>query len=279
MLLLRLPAYEAPASWARMSNIQAALAAARLLQQQNWAAQPAGYDSEFVGLCPLHQETRPSFYVNARKNLFYCHGCGLGGDLIRFVELSRHLSFRQSLAYLEQQSAPPVDSAAVLEEAAAFYQEQLDCYPEALRYLKQRGLHDLAVIQALRIGYAPGACSVIYRPGYSFDLLRQVGLVNLKAATPSTVASSSPCSHGGRLVNLYGRSLGDAPIDFCLAPRAACMPGSRFGIALRYSRRGLFDYAVLWQAGFITHLLVGHSPQRLPVSATVRQQTHGLSHL
>jgi len=79
------------------------------LQQQNWAARPAGYDSEFVGLCPLHQETRPSFYVNARKNLFYCHGCGQGGDLIRFVELSRHLSFRQSLAYLAQQSAPPVD--------------------------------------------------------------------------------------------------------------------------------------------------------------------------
>jgi DNA primase len=38
------------------------------------------------------------FYVNARKNLFYCHGCGRGGDLIRFVELSQHLSFRQSLA-------------------------------------------------------------------------------------------------------------------------------------------------------------------------------------
>jgi DNA primase len=48
------------------------------LQQQNWVAQPAGYDSEFVGLCPLHEETRPSFYVNARKNLFYCQGCGQG---------------------------------------------------------------------------------------------------------------------------------------------------------------------------------------------------------
>ena len=116
------------------------------LQQQNWAARPVGYDSEFVGLCPLHQETRPSFYVNARKNLFYCHGCGQGGDLIRFVELSRHLSFRQSLAYLEQQSAPPVDSvdsATVLNEAAAFYQEQLDRYPEALRYLERRGLQIL----------------------------------------------------------------------------------------------------------------------------------------
>jgi hypothetical protein len=65
------------------------------LRQQNWEASPAGHGSpEFVGLCPLHPETLPSFYVNARKNLFYCHGCGQGGDLIRFVELSRHLSFR-----------------------------------------------------------------------------------------------------------------------------------------------------------------------------------------
>ena len=56
------------------------------LRQQNWVARPAGHGPEFVGLCPLHTETQPSFYVNARKNLFYCHGCGQGGDLIRFVE-------------------------------------------------------------------------------------------------------------------------------------------------------------------------------------------------
>jgi DNA primase len=45
------------------------------LRQQNWASRPAGL-SEFVGLCPLHKETRPSFYVKTRKDVFYCHGCG-----------------------------------------------------------------------------------------------------------------------------------------------------------------------------------------------------------
>src|SRR5258708_37977094 len=106
------------------------------LQRHNWTARRAGAQPEFVGLCPLHPETRPSLYVNARKNLFYCHGCGQGGDLLRFVQLSRHLSFRESLAYLQQQSAPPTDSAAVLEQAAAFYHQQLDRYAEALCYLK-----------------------------------------------------------------------------------------------------------------------------------------------
>ena len=131
------------------------------LRQQNWVARPAGNGREFVGLCPLHAEIGPSFYVNARKNLIYCHGCGQGGDLLRFVQLSRHLSFRQSLAYLEQHSAPPADPAAVLEQATTFYQQQLDRYPEALCYLKQRGLHDPGTIQELRIGYAPGGSADI----------------------------------------------------------------------------------------------------------------------
>ena len=53
------------------------------LQRRNWSGCRVGAREEFVGLCPLHADTRPSFYVNARKNLFYCHGCQRGGDLIR----------------------------------------------------------------------------------------------------------------------------------------------------------------------------------------------------
>jgi DNA primase len=224
------------------------------LRQQHWTARPAGHGSEFVGLCPLHPETRPSFYVNASKNLFYCHGCGQGGDLLRFVQLSRHLSFRQSLAYLQQQNAPSADPAAVLEQAAIFYQQQLDRSPEALRYLKQRGLHDPALIKELRIGYAPGASlrRHLAAQGYSSDLLRRLGLVNPQGCDAFYRRVVFPCCQGGRIVNLYGRSVG-----------AACahrfLPGSKGGLyAWEQVRQcpevilveGLFDYAVLWQAGF-----------------------------
>ncbi len=104
------------------------------LRQRNWTARRVGPHPEFVGLCPLHPETRPSFYVNARKNLFYCHGCGRGGDLIRLVQLSQGLSFRQSIAYLQRQLSPPPVDSDVLEKTAAFYQFQLHRHPEAVQY-------------------------------------------------------------------------------------------------------------------------------------------------
>jgi hypothetical protein len=56
------------------------------LEQHNWKGRPAGR-WEYVGLCPLHEENRPSFYVNTRKEVFYCHGCGRGGDLKHIVNL------------------------------------------------------------------------------------------------------------------------------------------------------------------------------------------------
>ena len=125
------------------------------LQRHNWKPCRTGSRQEFVGLCPLHHETRPSFYVNAAKNLFYCHGCGRGGDLIRFVQLFLDLPFRQTVAHLEQELLPaPV--FRLLEETAAFYQLQLHRHPEAADYLQRRGVHEPSLIEELGIGYAPG---------------------------------------------------------------------------------------------------------------------------
>jgi DNA primase len=123
-----------------------------------------------------------------------------------------------------------------------------------LHYLKQRGLHDPATIQELRIGYAPGG--ILRRhltdQGYSGDLLRRLGLLNSQSHDAFYQRVVFPCCQGGRVINLYGRSIAAAFPHRCLS-------GSKGGLyAWEQVQQcpevilveGLFDYAVLRQAGF-----------------------------
>jgi len=223
------------------------------LQRHNWKPCRASSRQELVGLCPLHQEARPSFYVNAHKNLFYCHGCGRGGDLIRFVQLFLHLPFRQSVAHLEQELTP-ASTSQLLEQVVAFYQLQLHRHPEAIRYLERRGLHDPDIIEELGIGYAPGGNLRRHLAGlgYPFDLLLDTGLINSQGRDAFCRRVIFPCCQRGRIVNLYGRSIGQA-FSHRLPPRSkgglfAWESVSDFSIAILVE--GLFDLATLWQAGF-----------------------------
>jgi len=221
------------------------------LQQHHWTGRPVGNGSEFVGLCPLHEETHPSFYVNPLKNLFYCHGCGRGGDLIRFVELSQHLSFHQSLSYLREQLAP---AAQLLDHTTAFYQLQLSRHPEAVHYLLQRGLRNPLVIEELGIGYAPGGTlrSHLSDLGYSLELLLETGLIGPRGQDAFCRRVIFPCRQHHRVVNLYGRSIGTA-FPHRLLPRPK---GGFFAWeSVRHSSHvilveGVFDLALLWQEGF-----------------------------
>jgi DNA primase len=183
--------------------------------------------------------------------MFYCHGCGRGGDLIRFVELALRLSFRESVAYLQQQLAP---ATQLLQHTAGFYQLELHRYPEGIHYLAQRGVQDPALIEELGIGYARGGN---LRPhlsalGYSLELLLQAGLIGRQGQDAFCRRVVFPCRQHDRIVNLYGRSIGSA-FPHRLLSR------SKGGLFAWESVRqfpdvilveGLLDLAVLWQAGF-----------------------------
>jgi DNA primase len=107
-----------------------------------------------MGLCPLHQDHKPSFLVDPHRDLFYCYGCGRGGDIIHFAELYHQVKFPQALALLLQwRGAGPL-----LDEAARFYQTQLPCYSAALTYLHQSGARSRDLIERMSIGYGPGGC-------------------------------------------------------------------------------------------------------------------------
>ena len=238
------------------------------LQQRNWTAHRVSAREEFVGLCPLHPETRPSFYVNARKNLFYCHGCERGGDLIRFVELAEHLSFRETVAYLQQDLAVAAESQ-LLDKTAAFYQAQLHRHPEAAEYLQQRGLCDPELIEELGLGYAPGGNLRRHLTdlGYSLDLLLRTGLISNQGRDAFCRRVIFPCRQHGRVINLYGRSIG-AAFPHRLLPR------SKGGLFAWESVRtfsqvllveGLFDLAVLsWSVLALPRLSFPRSGDRHP---------------
>jgi DNA primase len=127
------------------------------------------------GVVPLHGDHKPSFLVDPNKDLFYCYGCGRGGDVIRFAEIYHQVRFSQAVALLRQwRGVEPV-----LHEAERFYRIQLHRHSEAVAYLYQRGVRSLALIEQMRVGYAPGGClrGWLTQLGHSLPALREAGLV------------------------------------------------------------------------------------------------------
>ena len=216
------------------------------LQAHDWQpARPMG-SGRLLGLCPLHADHKPSFLVDPHKNLFFCYGCRRGGDVIRCAELYHQVEFRDAVALLRNWRGV----APLLHQAVDYYRMQLHRHGEAVAYLHQRGLRSPELIEHMRIGYAPGGGlrDWLTQLGYSLPALRRAGLVTTVGYDAYTRRIVFPLEG-----NLYGRSLSAS------APPHRFLPGAKGGLyawaqAQSYPEvilvEGLFDYAVLWQAGF-----------------------------
>jgi DNA primase len=152
-----------------------------------------------MGLCPFHGEKSPSFSVSATKQFYHCFGCGAHGDAIRFLMEHSGMSFRDAVADLAQQvgmAVPegPIDPAEqqralqarvhqatlseVLERAAEHYRRQLKDHPEAIEYLKRRGLSG-EIARRFGLGYSPAGWRSLASvfPRYDDPLLVDSGMV------------------------------------------------------------------------------------------------------
>jgi DNA primase len=215
------------------------------LKGQDWKPVRRIARGRLMGLCPLHADHKPSFLLDPNINLFYCYGCGRGGDVIRFAELYHGVPFGEAIALLRRWSG----ADSLLSDVIKFYQVQLHRHPEAVAYLAERGVRQPELVEQMRIGYAPGRClrAWLMSMGYALHDLQQAGVVTLEGFDAFAHRIVFPLD-----ANLYGRSIGNAsPHRF--------LPGGKGGL-YHWDRvrhcceivlvEGVFDWAVLWQAGF-----------------------------
>ena len=131
--------------------------------------------ASYKGLCPFHSEKTPSFHVNRDKGFFHCFGCGVGGDVFKFLELQEKIGFQDAVRHLAQRFGLPVPEPVagseagpdpaereallkVHERAAQYFRDQLGT-PAAARarhQLAERGL-TAETIERLGLGFAPPA--------------------------------------------------------------------------------------------------------------------------
>ena len=158
--------------------------------------------SNYVGLCPFHNEKTPSFSVNAGKQIFHCFGCGVGGNAFSFVMKYENLTFTEAIKQLadrvgiklpDESDSPEARKRAdlrtglfdIYKEAAKFYYFQLrgeyGSYP--MQYLRDRGLTD-KTINDFGLGYSVKSSNALYTylksKGYSDELMIKAELVSFK---------------------------------------------------------------------------------------------------
>ena len=243
--------------------------------------------SSYFGLCPFHNEKSPSFSVSRQKQMYYCFGCGAGGNVFTFLMEYENFSFVEAVKYLADRAGIALPEreyskeakeradlkSSILEinkQAAKYFYVQLKSErgKQAYTYLKNRGLSD-STITAFGLGYSNKYSDDLYKylrsRGYSEDLIRQAGLINTderqgvydkfwnRVIFPIMDVNS-------RVIGFGGRVMGDARPKYLNSPETPVFDKSRnlYGLnRARSSRKpyfllceGYMDVISLHQAGF-----------------------------
>ncbi len=154
--------------------------------------------NHFLGLCPFHNEKTPSFSVSSDKQMYYCFGCGAGGNVITFLMQKENMTFPEALVYLAERAHIDIEDKQVggyqkeeqnkqalfiemYKKAARFYYQMLNqpSYGHSLTYFLERGIA-MDTIKKFGLGYAPADYKALTHylqaEGYDDGLLVESGL-------------------------------------------------------------------------------------------------------
>lgn len=245
--------------------------------------------ANYMGLCPFHQEKTPSFAVHPAKQIFHCFGCGVGGDVFKFVMMIDSLTFPEALRRVAEKvgiTLPDTfgdqayDANARVrtalykmhEAAAKFFAGQLSGTAEgrmARAYLEDRGLTD-EVVGRFRLGYAPGDGQALTRhltgAGYESELLEKSGLVvrdaernrhydRFRRRIIFPIANDS-----GKVVAFAGRAIGDEQPKYLNSPETPIYTKGRVLYHLDRAAQAIrkLDYTILVE-GYMDCIAVASS--------------------
>lgn len=135
--------------------------------------------NSLVGLCPFHKEKTPSFHVSLDRQLYYCFGCGKGGNVVGFVEAAENLDYVETIKFLAERVNINIDSSSFSREEQERYEQKQRIYrinkesakfyrscllgeggKKAQEYVKKRGISP-QMVTVFGLGYAPNAWDML----------------------------------------------------------------------------------------------------------------------
>jgi DNA primase len=222
--------------------------------------------SEFQACCPFHDEKTPSFTVSPKKQFYHCFGCGAHGSVIGFLMQYEGLEFLDAVEELaraaglevpksgKQQPRPDIGLYDILQSCSEFYVEELRKHPEAVDYLKGRGLSG-EICRNFDIGFAPaGWHELINHLGTDnkrLDLLKQAGMLSDGSRGQYDKFRNRIMfpihDRRGRVIGFGGRALSDDGPKYLNSPETTLYHKGRelYGLYLARQRTSRLDHIIV----------------------------------